>query len=319
MGISFVRLWSLVIAIELICPLACHAADKNRIIALVEEDVITEADVEAYWHSWLQDPEQPIPKELDPSQARRLALRQLIEERLLLQEAKRSGVTVTTEEVLNRVKQLEQQAGSEAAFRESLKKAGLSPESLKERLRQQLMVQQLIDQRVRSTIIVSPYEVATAVKENPNLASGEERIRTAHILIRIDQKRSEKEALQLAESLHQKLEEGADFAELAQRYSEEPQAAQGGELGWVKPAELLSELDESLFKLQEGEYSKPVRTQLGVHLLKALERESDTKLSPQEVNQAASRKLYQQKFQEAMARLIKELGERAYIEVVTDL
>ncbi|MBI2174577.1 MAG: hypothetical protein HYU33_05220 [Candidatus Omnitrophica bacterium] len=69
MGISFVRLWSLVIAIELICPLACHAADKNRIIALVEEDVITEADVEAYWHSWLQDPEQPIPKELDPSQA----------------------------------------------------------------------------------------------------------------------------------------------------------------------------------------------------------------------------------------------------------
>ncbi|MBI2174578.1 MAG: peptidylprolyl isomerase [Candidatus Omnitrophica bacterium] len=214
---------------------------------------------------------------------------------------------------------MEQQAGSEAAFRESLKKAGLSPESLKERLRQQLMVQQLIDQRVRSTIIVSPYEVATAVKENPNLASGEERIRTAHILIRIDQKRSEKEALQLAESLHQKLEEGADFAELAQRYSEEPQAAQGGELGWVKPAELLSELDESLFKLQEGEYSKPVRTQLGVHLLKALGRESDTKLSPQEVNQAASRKLYQQKFQEAMARLIKELGERAYIEVVTDL
>ena len=68
---------------------------------------------------------------------------------------------------------------------------------------------------------------------------------------------------------------GADFAELAKRHSKDDSAAQGGDMGFVGRGQLVAALDSALFALKQGEVSDVVESALGLHLLKAVERQED--------------------------------------------
>ena len=305
----------------LICMLACGAvgpafADTvNRIVAVVNEDVVTEADVDASLDLWLEE-QDPQPPAGDPARLRDAVLRRLIEQRVILQEARRQGIQVGEDDIDQRLVEIRRRFESEEAFQRSLAESRLPMERLKEQLRDQLMVQRLIDTKVRATITVSPLEVAKALDAHPELARPGDRVRASHILVRASGRQSAEQARALITSLHQQAAQGADFADLARRHSEDPQASAGGVLGWVAPGELLPELDRALFELQEGQVSPPIETSLGFHLVKLEERRAADRLSVADANHAVHQQLYQQKFQDAFSRWLAGLLERAYIEVL---
>jgi peptidyl-prolyl cis-trans isomerase SurA len=296
--------------------IVAHAETANRIAAIVNDEIITEADVRSNLNTLLEN-RDAVPAEADPSQLQEGILRRLIDQRLIFQEAKRLGVIVRTEEIAERVGTMQAQFPSLDEFRGALAEAKLSEEELKEKIRESLMIQHLIDQKIRSTIIVSPQEVARELGAHPELTKPGDRVRVSHLLIRAGDERSEAEAQALIERLSRQLRQGGEFAALAKRYSEEPHAEEGGDMGWVAQSELLPELDEALFRLQPGELSEPIRTKLGFHLLKIEERKSAANLTLLEANQAVYQRLYQQKFGEAFTRWLDEIRRKAYIEILT--
>ena len=294
---------------------AVEASTANRIVAVVNDEVITQADVEGRVTALLEDRERLPTGQEDPAQVREAVLTRLVEQRLMLQEAKRSGISISSDEVLKRLEEIRGRFDSEEAFQRMLSASGLSKEQLKEQLRDQLMVQRLLDRMVRATIVVSPYEISKAVAEHPELAKTGDRVRVSHLLVRVGDTRSEEQARALIETIHQRVVGGEEFAALATRYSDDPQKEQGGQMGWVAPGELLPELDDAMQRLSVGECSAPIQTKLGFHLIKVEERRTSSSLSVMEANHAVAQRLYQQKFQAQFARWLDELKRRAYIQL----
>ena len=291
------------------------AETVNRIVAIVNDEIITEADVASHISALLEDQapqETPVPSD----QMQEAVLQRLIEQRLILQEATRANVAVNSQDIIDHLEELRVRFGSEEAFRQSLAQSSLTEPQLKEKLREQLLVQRVIDEQVRSTIVVSPQEVAQELGTHPELAKAGDRVRASHLLVRVNEHRSADAARALINDLHQRLVHGADFAELARRYSEDSHRDDGGVMGWVAQGELLPELDAALFGLKEGTVSEPIQTRLGFHVVRVEERRTATSLSVTEANHAIYQRLYQQKFQAAFAKWLADLKRHAYIELL---
>ena len=291
------------------------AETVNRIVAIVNEEVITQADVASFLSAMLEEGD-PAPSGQEATAMQQAALQRLIDQRLILQDAKRSGIQVAPDEILARLERFRNQFASDEAFEGSLVDSGLSKEQLKLQLHDQLMVQKAIEAKVRSTVMVSPQEVAREIGAHPELAKAGDRVRASHLLIRVTESRSAQEARALIQRIKQQLDQRASFADLAKRYSEGPQADQGGDLGWVAQGELMPELDTVIFSLQPGQVSEPLATRLGFHLVKVEERRTASSLSVSEAHRAVYQQLYQQKFQAALTRWVGELRRRAYLEIV---
>ena len=287
----------------------------DRIVAVVNDAVITEADLAAQMNALLDDPEAH-PAEMDPRAMRHAILMRLIEQQIILQEAKRAGITIGSDEAVGRLEEIRQRFDSEEAFQQSLANANLSEERFKSALRDQLVVQRVIETQVRSTITVSPQEVATELEAHPELSKPGDRVHAWHLLVRVDEHRDEQQAKALIETLHRQLQQGADFAALAKRYSEDSHRDEGGDMGWVAQGELLPELDATLLTLPMETLSGPIQTRLGFHLVKVTERRSAASLPLTEANHAISQQLYRRKFQVVFNRWITDLKRRAYIEIV---
>ena len=180
------------------------------------------------------------------------------------------------------------------------------------------MVQRLIDQKVRSTIMVSPQEVSNELSEHPESVKAGDRVSASHILIRVREGRSEGAAQAKIEQLYQQLKQGSDFAQLAKDNSEDSHAQDGGLMSWVSQGELMPELDTALFSLAKGEISQPIKTRLGFHIIKVEDRKSAANLSLEQANNAVFQKIYERKFQQAFSRWLAELKEKAYIEIIQD-
>lgn len=306
----------LIVGMLAAAPGVGRAEIVNRVLVIVNDEVITEADVTSHVSALLEAEPTPATTNAESIEMHEVVLRRLIEQRLMLQEAKRAGVAISSEEMLERLDELRDRFESEELFRQSLAEEGLSEERLKEKIREQLLVQRLVDQQVRSKITVSPQEVARELATHPELARSGDRVRASHLLIRVSESRSEETAHALITEIHHRLAAGEDFAALTNRYSEDPHRDEGGAMDWVGQGELLPELDAVLFRLSVGEISSPLQTRLGFHILRLDERREASSLSPTEANRHIYQQLYQAKFQERFVRWLEGLKRHAYIEIL---
>lgn len=301
----------------LACMPEADAGAADRIVAVVNEEIITESDVLSQMSALLHD-EDPPADAAQAHQMRQAVLQRLIDERLIIQEAKRMGVTVGSEEVADRLRDVRARFQHDEEYAAMLKESGLTEEQLKLKLRQQLLVQKAIDAKIRSRIVVSPAELTGAAGLASNRAQAGEEVLAQHLLIRVTKERPAEQALAMATQLHERLRSGESFEELARTYSEDPHAQEGGRLGWVRHGELLPELDEALIALRPGEFSAPIKSTLGFHLVKVLERRSLSEEQAATSRREMEQHLYQDKFSKAMTQWLQELRRRAYIQLMDE-
>ncbi len=314
-GFKKVRLALVFVACYVGCLSSAAAETVNRIVAIVNDDVITTADVVAQVSSLLAD-HQHVPQSEDESiKLHAAVLGQLIEQRLILQDAKKMEIKVGNDEVADRLKEIRGRFPSEEEFQASLATAQLSEEQLKEHLRDQLIVQHAVDAKVRAKIFISPQDIAKAQRAHPEMAQTGERVRASHILVRVTDERSEEQARERMQAVHRQLVQGADFAQMAKQYSNAPDAGEGGSMGWMTRGQLLPELDAALFSLPIGSYSTPIRSKLGFHIVRVDERTASRELNSEEANRAVFQQLYDQKFHDALGRWLAELKRHAYIAI----
>jgi peptidyl-prolyl cis-trans isomerase SurA len=135
-----------------------------------------------------------------------------------------------------------------------------------------------------------------------------------HILLKTNELVSETEARNRLMGLKERLENKADFAELARVHSEDASASKGGDLGWVLPGDTVPEFEHAMNNLKPGEISEPVRTPFGWHLIQVIERGTKD-VSKERQRIRARQTLRARKADEAYQEWVRQLRDRAYVEV----
>jgi peptidyl-prolyl cis-trans isomerase C len=206
----------------------------------------------------------------------------LIEIEIAKAYASEQGITVSEKDVNEEIEtikdQISEQAqaqgmnvGREEAYRQALQQAGITEDELRGQLRDQLPIQK-VQERVAGGAEASQEEVEKFYEENKEAQFTTPEQRCArHILFNKDQKAK-------AEEVKGQLQNGADFAELAREFSQDPGSAeQGGDLGCLGQGETVPNFEEALFGAQQGEIVGPVETEFGYHVIEVMEiREQST-------------------------------------------
>ena len=197
---------------------------------------------------------------------------QLVEIEIAEAYAQEQGITVSEGEVNEEIEVLKDQIAQQAqaqgqevdreeAFEGALQQAGLTESQLRQQLREQLPVQE-VQERVTGGAGPSQEEVERFYEENKAAQFTSPETRCArHILFNKDQREQ-------AEEVKGQLQDGGDFAQLAQEFSQDPGSAEnGGDLGCLGRGETVPDFEEAVFGAEQGEIVGPVETEFGYHVI----------------------------------------------------
>ena len=261
------KLWVVVAMVAAAVP--AHAQQVQRIAAIVNDEVISMYDLVTRVRmvivsTRLRD---------SPKARRRLAprvLKTLIDERLRVQEAKRRNVSVSKRDMRRAVATIEQQNKVPAGgFDTFMRRAGIEPQTVLDQLRANIAWSKLIRRRLRPRVNVGEEEV-DEVLARLKAGQGQDEYRLAEIFVSVDSPSEETAARRAAERLAQQARRGARFSALARQFSHSATAAVGGDLGWVRSAELDAEALRVISALEKGKISDPVRTVTGFRIFRLL-------------------------------------------------
>ncbi len=272
-----VRLSTALIAF-FILPLLAPAQTLDRIVAVVDREIVLESELNAQVQFYV------LNNRVDPATPglREQVLDVMINEKLLVAKAIEDSVTVSDDEVQQRldalIQQRVEQVGSEARLEELY---GMPISKIKrefrDQMRKNLLSERLQQQRFAVTKIARREVEEFFSLYKDSLGMVPEQVDLAHIAIKLKAgSGAAATAREKAQKLLDSLRAGADFSELARRHSEDPGSApQGGDLGFVRRGQFVKEFETAVFSLAPGEISDPVETEFGLHIIELIERRGD--------------------------------------------
>lgn len=262
---------------------------ESPVLATVGGEVITEADFERELHSL---PEY-TQKRIDTPELKRKQLDKMIDETLLLEEAKKRKLD-QDEEIREKV----------------------------ERYRRRLLTERLYRDVAAERSRVGDEEIEAYYQEHKDRFQQPERIRVRQILILLPANAGaerEAEARKKAEEALAKIKAGEDFAEVAKQYSEGPAASRGGDLGYFSRGRMVPDFEAIAFSLKEiGDTSGLVRTKFGFHIIELTGRQPAQELALKDVKDRIVRQLEATKRREIRQSLAEELRNRSKVEIRED-
>ncbi|WP_353251967.1 peptidylprolyl isomerase [Salinisphaera sp. PC39] len=253
-------------------PAVPAAEQLDRIVAVVGEGVILESELDAATRqiqARLGPEAQRIPEDVLRSQV----LDQLIIKRLQTQRAEKAGMRVEDSEVNAALQRLAQQNGmSLDQFLRNIRADGMEPQDLRERLRDELLINKLRQREVNSRIVVTEEDVDRYLESESLRVQENREYRIRHLLISLPDGASPEQvraARQRIETLRERAVSGtASFSDLVIAHSDGQKALEGGDLGWLAGGYLPTVFSEVVPKLEVGEISEPFRGASGYHLIK---------------------------------------------------
>ena len=152
-------------------------------------------------------------------------------------------------------------------------------------------------------------------KRGASTTTGESSL-VRHILVSPSAIRTDEEVEELIHDIKRRLDEGDEFAELAEQYSDDPSSAlAGGDLGWNSGENFVAEFQTAMAEAEIGVVTEPFETEYGWHVLEVQERRIDD-LSEDALNELALRAIYERRFDELLQGWIKEVRDEAFVQVV---
>jgi peptidyl-prolyl cis-trans isomerase SurA len=306
----------------LLCPLAAGGAILERIVALVNNEVITLSELEEAGRRFFEEVKKssfPAEREAKLSKAREEVLGQLIENKLLEQEIKSKKIEVPERDVDAAIKEImEQNRLTENDLKRSLAQNRVTFSVYRQHIRENLGKMRLINREIKSKIVIKEEDLRKVYKENVKEYTEPSEVKVQQIFFPTPQGAVEREILAIreeAQSILERARKGEDFAELARNYSKGPEASGGGVLGFFKPKEMRPELEEVVFKLKPGEISDPVKSMDGFHILRVPERKGGEPRPFVEVQNRIRDEMMQVEAERQFQEWMKALKAKAYIEI----
>ena len=299
----------------------------EEIVARVNNDIITRSEFQQSHEQALNELKQKYGAQGEQMFAlqEKDVLRDLIDQRLLVQKGKDLGINPDTE-VIKRLDEMRKQMNLSSL--EDLEKAaeqqGVSYEEVKENIRNNLVTQKVIGQEVGSKIQITQEETHQYYQDHQKDLARPERVRLSEILVSTQAPDSSgstpdpaalAEAEQKANELREQIAKGASFEEVAKKYSSGGSAEQGGDLGYFERGKLAKELEDKTFAMQANEVSGVIRTKQGFVLLKVTEHQVAGVPEFKDIEPRIQEALYYQKLQPAMRIFLTKLREDAYIDI----
>ncbi len=290
----------------------------DRVVAVVNKEVITWSELYKMMENEAADQVRALKEEerlkiFKDSEA--AFLEKLIDIKLQIQEARRLGLDVTTEEVTEAVENIKKKYSlTDNALEESLKKEGLSFEEYKKRLSEQIVISKVVSQQIRNKVVVSEEEVKKYMEANKESFTDGETFKIKQIFLGRPKDDADIKVIEdRASIIIQRLKAGEDFSILAEEYSEDPSGKLGGDLGFIKKSQMAKEFIDALNSMKVGEFSNPFWTEKGLHIIKLEEKVAAQ--STDEARESVLKQLTESQFSERYKSWIKGLREKAYIVI----
>ena len=316
--------WLSAIAVALVLITAewpAAAADKKQSsedkVAVVNGVVITRTEFDRAVN-FAQQRAMQSGKPVDDAQLNKGVLEQLIGTELLYQESKKEGIKVDQKAVDERLEKWKKQFPDEEAYKKAMSAANLSKPQMREDITKGMTIEKLIVEKFVDKTTVPEKEIKAYYESHLNLFKQPEQVKASHILIKVDPKATESEkedALKKIRDVQKKQIKGDDFAKLAKEYSEGPSNTKGGDLGFFKRGQMVPAFETVAFKLKPGEVSDIVKTRFGYHLIKVMDKKTESTVPYAEIKDRLGQYLKQEKVQKEIKQLVEKLRKDAKVEL----
>jgi len=293
----------------------------NRIVALVEDDLITLHELNKRMRQLTgMDPTELKRKDENRYlKTRQQILDMLIDEKITQKKIQELGIKVTDKEVDEAIEKIKRDNHlTQEDLVAALKNQGMSYLEYREKVKTDLERLQLINYEVKSKIIIKEKDIRAYYQEHLDQFKVKGSLRLAMIFLPIRQADDKAEMDHLKhkiEVIYERLKKGEDFGQLAREYSKGPGASQGGIIGDLDPKVLDPMILKAIQGLKDGEVSQPIFRPNGVQIIKLVRRYRGSMRPYEEAKEAIYDILYRQEVDKRYYAWIKDLRSKAYIKV----
>jgi len=296
----------------------------ERIVAIVNDDIVTYLEVQEEMSPYAvqikavgYDPEK---EQQMLYKVRNDIVNKLVEQKIIDQEIKHNKITVNDEEIDNNIEKIKEgKLWTDEDFREALERDGMTIESYREGLKNNLLRSRLVNMVVRSNIVITKEDVAAYYENNIEKYQGELTYHLRNIIMRVSEGTSTDGKLAVLvrmENVHAELEKGASFESLARQYSELVLAKNGGDLGILPYKNFSRQLKEALVGLARGDYTAVLDTDQGYQIFYIENILKENEISIAEVYSQIEETLYKEQSEKAFMDWLKTLREASHIKII---
>jgi peptidyl-prolyl cis-trans isomerase SurA len=321
----------------------------EEIVARVNNQIITRSEFNRSKDQLRDEVKQQDPNDADKvyTDKEKDVLRDLIDQQLLLDKGKDLGISGDTDLIkeLDKMRK-DMKLDSMEALEKEAEKQGISWEDFKQQKRNQIITQKVIGEEVSSKLSITKEEAEKFYEEHKNEMQQPEAIRLAEILVapkapviaptpdpkaapgstppetpesEAAKQAADEASLHAAEAkandLLKQVRDGANFEDIAKKYSDGPSAADGGALGIFKRGQLAKQIEDQTFNLKAGEVTNVIHTKQGYVFLKVLDHQEAGIPSLKDAMPRIQDALFYEKMQPALRAYLTKLREDAYIKL----
>lgn len=301
-----------------------YAKIIDRVVAVVNDDLVTLSELNEEGAHFFKKIEEEAPanqRDAALHRARKKVLDAIVDRKLLLQRAKRRGVTISPEEIdMQYFAVMEKNGFTEKQFAAELAKIGSSPARYKKSLEAQLVRQRLISYEIRSKVVITNEAIERYYHEEYGLENKEDGLHILQIGILWGpghQNTTKQEAKLKAEQMRAMVMDGEEFEKVAHQYSDLPSAKDGGDIGVLAEDDLSPTMRQGLAGLRPGQISRVLATPSGFQFFKLLSSRKGNVISQAPlalVRDEIRAILYDREMKEKFDKWVVTLREHSYIK-----
>jgi peptidyl-prolyl cis-trans isomerase SurA len=310
------------IAVWISFSIPVHAEITDRIIAIVNGDVITLMELNNTFEPYRKKIEESYrgpDKEKIIADNRLMMLNKMIENILIDQEAKKTGLIVKDEEVMETITNLlARKKYTMEDLLNNLAQENSTFEAHKKDVKEHLLRMKLVRHELKSKIMITEEEIGEYYRQNRENYEGKEAVRLKQILLIFPRGADEKVKTNLrteVDAIFARLQKGDSFDALASRYSQGPAAAAGGDIGFVEKGSMQSVVESAAFSLKKDEVSGVIESPIGFHIIKLIDKRGAGIKPIESVREEIKAKIEEDKWDKKYLEWIKELRKKSVIEI----
>jgi len=301
---------------------SAQAGVADRIVAVVNGEVITLSELNNTLEPYLErftasykgtDQEKVL------GETRMTLLNRMIDNLLMEQESRKTGLTVRNEEVTDAINDMQKQRKmSPDEFLKALQREGITIDAYRKEIRGHLVQLKLIRRDIKSKVAVTDEEIGEYYRKHRDDYDGKEAVRIRQILLLCpkEEKPAAKEKLRAdADVIHKRLLSGESFEQLSAKFSQGPAAAEGGDIGYIEKGMIHSEVEAAAFSLQLNQISGVIESPVGFHIIQVVDRKGAGLKAIENVREEIRDKIDREKLEKKFGEWLVELRKKSHIEI----
>lgn len=309
-----------VFVILFLCP-AAKAAMVDRIVAVVNDDIITLAELNAAFAPYeggIEENYKGPDKKKFVEQQKALLLKQMIDAMLIEQEAKKAGAAVAVtdgeiEEVFQNM--LAKNNVTMDEYTKRLASEGKTLQSIKKDIRSQILRMRLLRREVQAKVLVTDQEIGQYYDKHRAKYEGKEAVRIFQLLLPVPQDAdaaTRRKIDALAKDMHRRILKAEPLEDLIARG---PAGMQAGDVGFIERGTILPEVEKAAFGLEVGQISDIIESEVGLHIIRVVDKRGAGLKPIQTVREEIKAIIEEEKVAKKYDEWIEDVRKKAFIDI----